>query len=157
MTTAAGAGDHDDAAPAGAQVRDGRLHHVVERHHLLLEVVAEGGRLHRAGVDLVHQRAGRVHERVHAPEPFGDTVDERGGGLGVEEVDPHRFGAPARGLDVGRDRTRGVLVAAVGERDVAAPLGEEPAHRRTEAAAAPGHDGDAGPIAEVVHGRSASS
>ena len=98
----------------GAQVRQRRVHDVVERHHLLLEVLAERGRLDPADVQLVHQRARRVHERVHAPElarrhrrrtrrwPSASSRSTR-----------TVVGAPARGLDVGRDRTRGVLVAAV--------------------------------------------
>ena len=134
----------------GAQVRQRGVHDVVEAHDLLLEVLAERGRLHPTDVDLAHERARRVHERVHAPELRRHPVDRGGGGHRVEQVDAPGRGAPAEGLHVGRDGAGGVLVAAVEHGYVASPLAEQTAHGRAEAATSPGDDGDARASLEVA-------
>ena len=103
MPARAGAGDGDDAPACGAQVRQRRVHDVVEAHHLLLEMFAERRRLHPADVDLAHEWAGRVHQRVHPAELRRQPVDCGRGRHCVEQVDASGRGAPTEGLHVDRD------------------------------------------------------
>ena len=80
------------------------MHDVVERHHLLLEVLAERRRLDPAHVQLAHERPRRVHQRVHAPELPRRLVDGCRGGRGVEQVDPAGDRPPTVCLHVAGDR-----------------------------------------------------
>ena len=137
-------------------MRDRRLHDVVERHDLLLEVVAERLGRDPAEVDLPHERTGRVYHRVHTAELPGHPVDEGRGRRGVEQVDLRDLGAATRRHHVGAHRAGRDLVAPVRQGDVAPPLGQQPADRGAEAAAPAGDDGRALAIAEVVHSYTAS-
>ena len=139
--------------PRGPQVRERGVHDVVERHHLLLEVLAERRRFHPAHVQLAHERPRRVHERVHAPELPGRVVDGRRGGRGIEQVDPTGDGPPTVRCHVARNGTRRVFVAAVEDGDVAPPFAEHPAHCGAQAAAATRDHGHARQSVEVSRHR----
>ena len=112
------------------------MHDVVERHHLLLEVLAERRRLHRLAWTWRTSGPAAWTTRVHAPELLDDPVDEGGGrarrraGRAARDLHP-----AAVGLDVGRDRAGRRLVAAVGERRRRSPA--RPRSRQTAAPSPP--------------------
>ncbi len=95
--------------------------------------------------------SGRVHERVDAAEVLADLRDGVGRRVGVDEVELPRPRAPSAGDDLVDDGTRGVVVLAIGHRDVAAAFREHASDDGPEPSAPARHDGPTGQPSEVVH------